>query len=343
MTDTGVQTYRKINRKRVVVTLVAAALLLIAAVVDLAVGSSGMSLGETFSALLAGPMAESAGGYIVWDIRLPMTLTSVLVGGALGLAGLQVQTITGNALASPYTLGITAGASFGAAVAITTGFAAFGVLWVGTTALAFVFALLVSLAIFFMGKVGGMSTNTLILTGIVMNFFFAALQQFLQYRASAEVAQIISSWTFGNLSRSTWISVAVNGAVLAVCAVILLRLSWRLTALSAGEERAQSLGINVGRLRFFVFLVSSVLIAAAVSFIGTVAFVGLVVPHCARLILGDDQRFLLPTSILFGGILMLFASIVSKLLSVGSMLPVGIITSLIGVPFLFILLLRKRR
>ncbi|WP_339226190.1 iron ABC transporter permease [Oceanobacillus sp. FSL K6-2867] len=335
--------YIGINKKRVIVTSISVALLCVAALVDLSYGSSRIGIDEVINALLSGPSAQTVNRIVIWDVRLPMTLTCIFVGGCLGLAGLQMQTITGNSLASPYTLGITASANFGAAVAVTTGFSIGGFLWMGTSFLAFVFAALVSMSIFFMGKLKGMSTGTLILTGIVMNFFFSALQQILQYRASAEVAQIIMSWTFGNLARSTWIGVGVNVLVLVVCAIVLLRLSWKLTALSAGEERAQSLGINVERLRFFVFMVSSALIAASVAFIGTVAFVGLVVPHCARLILGGDQRYLLPVTVLFGGILLLLASITSKLLSVGSILPVGIVTSLVGVPFLFILLLKMRR
>ncbi|MBN2984207.1 iron chelate uptake ABC transporter family permease subunit [Cohnella algarum] len=334
--------YAGLNRRRMMAVLISAFAFALALGFDLAAGSSNMAFADLLKALAAGPNGEGVAKVVVWDIRLPMTLTCVFVGASLGVAGLQLQTITNNPLASPYTFGITASASFGAAISITTGFAIAGQLWLGTSLLAFLFALLVSVCIYYMGKFRGMSTMTLILTGIMMNFFFTALQQFLQYRASPEIAQIISGWTFGNLARSTWTSVAVSAAFLLVCSIALMRRSWRLTALSAGEEKAESLGVNVERLRFSVFVISAVLISGAVSFIGTVAFVGLVAPHCARLLSGDDQRFLLPLSMLFGGMLMLLSSIVSKLLSAGSMLPVGIITSIVGVPFLFILILRKR-
>lgn len=118
--------------------------------------------------------------------------------------------------------------------------------------------------------------------------------------------------------------------------------SWRLTALSVGEEKAESLGINVKKLRLSVFFISSILISGSVAFIGTIGFVGLIAPHCARLLSGDDQRFLLPLTAMFGGMLMLISSNVSKWMSAGSMLPVGIITSLVGVPFLFILFMRNK-
>ena len=218
-----------------------------------------------------------------------------------------------------------------------------GYLWIGTALLALVFALAVSLLIFYLGRLKGMSTSTLILSGIIMNFFFQALQQYLQYRASPEIAQIISGWTFGNLQRSSWMSVVVSGCLLVMGAALLSGWSWRLTVLTTGEERARSLGINVERLRLHVFLICSFLIAGAVGFIGTVAFVGLVAPHCAKLMLGEDQRYLLPSATILGGLMLLASSIVSKLLSGGSMLPVGIITSIVGVPFLFVLLMKNGR
>lgn len=334
--------YRSISKKRIRIVLYSVIVFFLALIIDLSTGSSNMAVGDMIKSLFSGPGGGGVYSLVVWDIRLPMTLTCVFVGAALGASGLQLQTITNNPLASPYTFGITASASFGAAISITTGFTIAGQLWLGTSLLAFFFALLVSMCIYFMGKFRGMSATTLVLTGIIMNFFFSALQQFLQYRASAEIAQIISSWTFGNLARSTWTSVLVSAILMICCFVVLVKWSWNLTAITAGEEKAASLGINVEKLRFNVFVISAVLISGAVAFIGTVAFVGLVAPHCARLLLGDDQRYLLPLSMLFGGMLMLFSSIVSKLLTVGSMLPVGIITSIVGVPFLLFLLIKRR-
>ncbi len=333
--------YRRIHLKRRMVMVLSVAAVLTMAVVDLGVGSSGLGFAECLRLLLAGPRAEGTYTLIVWQVRLPMTLTCVGVGGCLALAGLQVQTITNNPLSSPYTLGISSGASFGAAIAIVTGLTVFRLQWLGTALTAFAFALFVTLMIFFLGKLKRMSAQTLVLVGIVMNFFFSALQQYLQYRASAEVAQIISNWTFGNLSRASWTSAAVGILILAAGSLFFVGLSWKLTAFSAGEERAKSLGIQVEKLKMAVFFAGSALIAAAVGFIGTVGFVGLVAPHCARLLVGEDQRYLMPVSAVFGMLVMLSASTVSKLLSQGSMLPVGIITSIVGVPFLFILLMRE--
>ena len=329
------------NRRRV---LTAGLLGLVALVLaDLTTGSSGMNLETVLKALAQGPEAASTEAVIVWSIRLPMTLTALFVGSALSLAGLQIQNITGNALASPSTLGISSAAGFGAAASISLGFTVFGMLWIGTALASFIMALIVSAAIYWLGGRRGMTPSTVILAGIVMNFFFMALQQFLQYHASPEVAQLISGWTFGNLERSTWTSAATAAAATIAASLYLIGRSWELTALTIGEERAQSLGVAVRSLRIFAFSVSAVLIACAVSFIGTVSFVGLVAPHLAKLTLGEDQRYLLPGSLLAGGMLMLASSVAAKLLSSGAVLPVGIVTSLVGVPFLLVLLLKSSR
>lgn len=335
--------YHDINSRRLYLSAGICLAMILSAAIDLNTGASSIPLASMGEALLAGPDGHTLHSMIVWNIRLPMTLTCIFVGLALGIAGLQVQTTTHNPLASPYTLGITASASFGAATAITIGFTIAGYLWIGTTLLALIFAMIASMGIFFLGRLRGMTADTLVFAGIITNFFFSALQQYLQYRASAEVAQIISSWTFGNLARSTWTSVIVVAVVTVVSFFFLARWAWKLTILTIGEERAVSLGINVQKLRLYTFIICSFLIAAAVGFIGTVAFVGLVAPHCARLMLGEDQRYLLPMSGVTGSLLILISSIISKLLSVGAMLPVGIITSVVGVPFLGFLLIKNRR
>ena len=318
----------------------AALLLLIAVGLDLAVGSSAMPLSDLVSALFSGPDASDINATIVWSLRLPMTLTALFVGTSLAMAGLQIQNITQNALASPSTLGITSAASFGAALAISLGLSVLGQFWIATATAALFFALFVSFAIYFLSARRGMTPETVILAGIVVNFFFLALQQVLIYRSSPEVAQIINGWTFGNLERASWLAVGLNAVLTFLIAVFLLKRSWAITALTLGEERALSLGIPVKRLRIETFFLSALLIAGAVAFIGTVSFVGLVAPHIAKMLLGEDQRFLLPGTLLSGALLMVLSSLFAKLISAGAIIPVGIITSLVGVPFLLALLVR---
>lgn len=332
--------YRQTNRKRTMILCAAALLLLIAVGLDLAVGSSAMPPSALLSALFSGPDASDINSTIVWSLRLPMTLTALFVGTSLAMAGLQIQNITQNALASPSTLGITSAASFGAALAISLGLSVFGQFWLATATSALFFALFVSFAIYFLSARRGMTPETVILAGIVVNFFFLALQQVLIYRSSPEVAQIINGWTFGNLERASWLAVGINALLTLLIAVFLLKRSWVITALTLGEERAMSLGIAVKPLRIETFFLSALLIAGAVAFIGTVSFVGLVAPHIAKLLLGEDQRFLLPGTLLSGALLMVLSSLFAKLISAGAIIPVGIITSLVGVPFLLALLVR---
>ena len=335
--------YRERQRGRFLLILGMAAALMLLLTVDLATGASGIPPAELLASLAAGPSGSTPQALILWELRLPMSITALFVGAALSLAGLSIQTITANALASPSTLGITSGASFGAALAITGGFTIAGELWTGTIAAAFISALIICALILALGRMRGMTPSTLILAGIIMNFFFIALEQLLIYLSSPETAQLINGWTFGNLERAGWLSAAAAGGALAVGLLFLAPAAWQLTTLSVGEERAKSLGVPVGRLRILVFAVSSLLVAASVSFIGTIAFVGLVAPHCAKLMLGDDQRWLIPGSMLAGGFIMLLSSLVAKWLSAGAMLPIGIITSIAGVPFLLVLLLKSRR
>ena len=333
--------YQQTIRKRLLILLTGCVLLLFSILVDLVIGSSALPLGEVLSALLGGPSAVDINSTIVWSLRLPMTMTALFVGAALALAGLQIQNITQNALASPSTLGITSAASFGAALCISFGLSFFSQLWIATAISALIFALVVSCAIYLLSVRRGMTPESVILAGIVVNFFFLALQQVLIYRSSPEVAQIINGWTFGNLERASWLAVEVCAVSTFFIAIFFLKHSWAITALTLGDERALSLGVPVARLRIESFFLSAFLIAGAVSFIGTISFVGLVAPHIAKLLLGEDQRFLLPGTILSGSLLMVCSSLIAKLISTGAIIPVGIITSLVGVPFLLALLIRQ--
>lgn len=340
--DKGIKLYRVINLKKQIILLVSCLAVILMGITDLLVGSSNLTFQGVVRTLIEGPLNSGNHSIIVWSIRLPMTVTSIGVGSCLALAGLQIQTITNNFLASPYTLGISSGASFGASIAIISGFSLLGYQWLGTTGLALVVAMLATFLIFLFGRFKGLSSHTLVLMGIVMNFFFTALQQLIQHIANPEIATIISSWTFGNLSRANWLSALITIFLALVILTLFLKYSWQLTTFTVGEEKAISLGIPVQKFKFVIFLLSSLLVAGGVSFIGTVGFVGLVAPHCARLLVGEDQRYLIPLTTSFGGLMMLIASVVSKMISPGSMIPVGIITSLVGVPFLFILLLKEK-
>lgn len=337
----GEDIYKSINRRRLLLFVIVTVVLAMVCIIDLVVGPSGMPLSDVISTLLQGPGNTSVNSAVMWSIRLPMTLTCVFVGASLGLAGSHMQTILNNPLASPYTLGISSSAGFGASLAILTGFTIGNIGWLSIPLMAFLFSFISSLCIYFIGKNKGMKSITMILTGIVIHFLFQALQSLVQYMSAPEVSQQIVFWMFGSLLKSSWIGVFVTMSIFIICLLLTTTVIWQITALSAGEERARSLGINVDKLKLKIFLIATLLTTGAVSFIGPIGFIGLISPHFARMSIGEDQRYLSPISAIFGALIMVVASIISKMIKPGAMIPIGIVTSIVGVPFLLFLLLSK--
>ncbi|MNN23316.1 Hemin transport system permease protein HmuU [compost metagenome] len=249
-----------------------------------------------------------------------------------------------NPLASPFTLGLSAAASFGAALGLIL-----GVSVLPASAVAFavpVNAFLVSMAaalfIHRLSQKRGITTEMIVLLGTTLVFTFTALLEALQYVAPDQALSAVVFWTMGSLSRASWLKLGIMSAVLAAVSLAFARQAWALTALRLGEARAASLGIPVARLRLQGILLGSLLASVCVSFVGTIGFVGLVGPHIARMLVGEDQRFLLPTSALCGALMLSAASVLSKTLVTGQTLPIGIVTSLVGVPLFFALILRAR-
>lgn len=280
---------------------------------------------------------------IVYTIRLPMTIMSLIVGASLGIAGAQMQTILGNPLASPYTLGFSAAAGFGAAVTILFGLQLPFLPFLTVPVAAFISAGFACAIVYGCAHMRGITSEVMILAGIATLFLFQSLQSLIQYMAAPEVLQEIVFWLFGSMLKATWLSVSVSGVILIICFALLLKDSWKLTAVKLGDDRAKSLGVNVQRLRIKVFIIVSLLTAGAVAFVGTIGFVGLVAPHIARMLIGEDQRILMPMSAVVGAIVMVLASIISKILSPGVVIPIGIVTAVVGVPFLFALILKKKK
>jgi iron complex transport system permease protein len=241
-------------------------------------------------------------------------------------------------------LGISAAAGFGAALAIVLGVSVIpfgGVVLVSVNA--FFFALLASLAIYFLSRLRGVTVQTVILLGIALVFLFTSLLSLLQYTASEEALQQVVFWTLGSLVKATWPKIGIAAGVLAITIPFFVRQAWALTALRLGDATAQSLGIDIEKLRLRTLIAISVLAAVAVAFVGTIGFVGLVGPHVARMLTGEDQRFFLPTAAVAGAVLLSVTSIISKSIIPGVLFPIGIITSLVGIPFFLSLILTKTR
>ncbi|AEG13762.1 ABC-type transporter, integral membrane subunit [Desulfofundulus kuznetsovii DSM 6115] len=334
--------YDEITERKYALLLLLAVTCVLTLVVDILVGPAWLSIQEVFSAIFLANPSESA-HVIVWTIRLPTALMAIAVGATLGIAGAEMQTILDNPLASPYTLGVSAGAGFGAALAIVLGVGV--VPYVGEYLVsinAFFFSLLTCLIIYFIGQARKMTAETMVLAGIALQFLFHSLLALLQYIASEEALQAIVFWLFGSLSKTTWPKLGFVATVLIIIIPLLARDAWKLTALRLGDEKAKSLGIDVEKLRKKTLLLISLLTAAAVCFVGTIGFIGLVGPHIARMLVGEDQRFFIPMSALGGAVLLSAASIGSKVIIPGAIFPIGIVTSLIGIPFFFSLILTRR-
>ncbi len=335
--------YRRLLRRRAIMLGCLVLALAVSLVFDLVTGPSGISVADAVRGLLDPAGSTGPEGVIVWGVRLPYALMALLVGAALSLAGAEMQTTLNNPLASPFTLGMSSAAIFGAALAIVLDLGIPGIPgdWL-VSVNAFVFAFASVLALQAVARARAAGVETLVLFGIALFFTFNALVAITQFVASEQALQQLVFWTMGSLGRSTWPKIQVLAIVIAVVAPFSLAASWRLTALRLGEERARSFGVDVGRLRFASLFRISVLTATAVAFVGTVAFVGLVGPHIARMLVGEDHRFFLPASALTGALVLSLASIASKTIIPGVLIPIGLVSALIGVPFFVSLILSKR-
>ncbi len=307
---------------------------------DLATGPAMLPV-RAVLAVLAGQSSDPMLVAIVQQLRLPIAIMAVLVGAALGISGMVMQTILNNPLASSYTLGISAGAGFGAALAIVAGAVLPVPEDISVPIAAFAFAGLACAMVGGVGRLRGATPDMLVLAGIACLFLFQALLSLLQFLASPEALQQIVFWLFGSLQRSSLGKTALVAVVLALVLPVLLADAWALTALQLGDERARSLGVRVDALRLRAFVVVSLLTGAAVAFVGTIGFVGLVAPHIARMLVGEDQRHALPASALIGALLLSAASVASKAIMPGTVFPIGIVTALLGVPFFAWLVLRR--
>lgn len=335
--------YHHMLRHRLIMMSVLVLAILASLVLDFTLGPSGLSLQALWQTLLSPETVDAGTRVIVWDIRLPYALMAVVVGLALGLAGAEMQTILNNPLASPFTLGVSSAAAFGAALAIVLGIGIPGIpdQWF-ISANAFVFALFAALMLDGVTRWTRVATSGVVLFGIALVFTFNALVSMMQFIASEDTLQGLVFWTMGSLARASWDKLGVLTLALVILVPFSMMSSWKLTALRLGEDRAVSFGIDVRRLRLGTLLRISILSALAVAFVGPIGFIGLVAPHIARMIFGEDHRFYLPASALTGALVLSMASVVSKNLIPGVIIPVGIVTSLVGVPFFLSIILRHR-
>lgn len=338
------ETYRHLVLRKRLILCGLVILLMCSVLLDLALGPASYSLSEVLGALFSPDSASPQVRVVMWDIRLPVALMAVAVGAALSLAGAQMQTILNNPLASPFTLGISAAASFGAALGLAFGVALFPLAAQFMVPLnAFIMAMLSALLIHFLSMRRGVTAETIVLLGIALVFTFNALLALVQFFATEQAVAAVVFWTMGSLTKATWPKLGIICLVILITLPIFAKRAWALTALRLGDDKAASFGINVRSLRFQTLIMVSLLASFPVAFVGTIGFIGLVGPHIARMLIGEDQRFFLPASLLTGSLILSASSVVSKTLIPGAIFPIGVVTSLIGVPFFISLILGGKK
>nr|WP_319490444.1 iron ABC transporter permease [uncultured Desulfobacter sp.] len=275
--------------------------------------------------------ADALASAIVWDVRLPRILTAAVVGAGLSVSGVVFQGILRNPLADPYTLGISAGAAFGACVAFLFNMSYFQGLSVGLCAFAGALITLVVVLYLSGGSASGYSSNNLILSGIIVAAILSAGISFLKYAADERVSVIIF-WLMGSFAAKTWTDVGLCLAFVSIGTVVCLCLARDLNLMALGDRAAASLGVDVKKSRLILLAAASLMAAVCVSVSGIIGFVGLLVPHMMRGIVGADNQWLMPVSLLAGAVLLLCADTFTRAV-LPSELPIGVLTALIGGPF----------
>jgi iron complex transport system permease protein len=314
-------------------------ILFIFMVLDLTQAFIPLSFEDAFWALFG--IGSETNVIIVQRMNLPRVIIAICVGAGLGIAGAVMQALFRNPMASPYILGLSSGASLGAAIGLT-----FTVSWLPALImiplLAFVTCMGTLFLVYSISQVGGrVPTETLLLSGIAVGSLLSALVSLLTYIAGDQMQGIVY-WTMGNLTNATWNNIMIVAPLIAAGCIIMVSCSRDLNAMMLGDAHAQDLGVEVKKVRLQLLVASALVTAAAVAFVGVIGFVGLVVPHILRIIMGPDNRALLPASLIGGAAFLMMCDYISRVIAPNiGILPIGIVTSLIGAPY-FIYLLRRR-
>ncbi|HEY3999770.1 MAG TPA: iron ABC transporter permease [Candidatus Xenobia bacterium] len=306
----------------------------------LKLGSVEISWSQVWQTLSDPHSRASDAGQIVWALRLPRALLALLVGAALALSGTTFQALLRNPLADPYIVGTSAGAALGATLSVALTVAGWPV---DRTMFAFLGAVATMIGVYRLAWVDGrLPVETFLLAGVVVGSIVWALATFLLLVAREQLQQALF-WLMGDLSNASLAGIAVVLPHLLIGTVVLLLLAHPLNLITLGEETAFQLGVPVEGFKLLMVTVASLLTAAAVSVSGLIGFVGLVVPHASRRLVGADHRVLLPGAALAGGTFLLLADTASRVLLPGVELPVGVVTALLGGPFFLFVLVRRRR
>ncbi len=345
------QEYHGYLRFKRLTLLVGLVLLALALVVSISLGAARIPLADVAASLLGQAVSKRV-DMIVWNIRLPQALAAMVAGAGLAVSGAAMQSILRNPLASPFTLGISHAAAFGAAFSVMVlGGGLMTSSNVGavtitnpymTTGSAFCFSLLAALVIILVSRLRGATPEVMVLTGVAMGALATAGTMFLQFFADDVQLAAMVFWTFGDTARASWSELGFLSVVTLCCCVYFIANGWNYNAIDAGDETAKGLGVRVERTRMAGMFLSALLTAAIIAFLGNIGFVGLVVPHMVRRIIGADHRFLLPATILCGALLLLLSDTAARLMLAPHVLPVSVLTAFLGAPVFIYLIIRSR-
>ncbi len=297
-------------------------------------------LSKLLPSLVSSPSESIAS--VIWLVRVPRVLTAIIVGFSLAVAGAVIQPVLRNSMASPFTLGLSSGAGFGAALAIILGKSiGFGTYYI--IANAFFFSLMTSAIILIISRLKEITPEMMILMGIAISHLFSAGITMLQYFADSLLVSEVLFWMVGSLSKGTWETLKIMFPIVFIGVILLIVKSKDLNYISAGEDEAKSLGVDVEKTRIILLIISSLVISTTICFTGSIGFVGLISPHITRLIMGNDNNFVVPVSGLIGALLLLLSDFIAMNLITPIVIPIGVMTSFLGVPMFIYLIIRRKR
>ncbi len=347
-----VSRYKEHTAKKVSYILTGILLLFLVVVYSISTGSVDIPPLDVVRTL-AGQSISPTWDSIIWNIRLPQVLTAIVAGTGLAISGVVMQSILRNPLGSPFTLGISNAAAFGAAFSIIILGAGSTSSNVGTAVIinnpyvttisAFVFAMIATAVILMFAKLRGTTPEVMILIGVALGSLFTAGTMFLQYFADDVQLASMVFWTFVDTSRANWEELGLITVIVVIAFVYFTLNRWKYNAIDAGDETAKGLGVNVDRVRLWGMIWASFVTAITVAFLGVIGFIGLICPHMARRLIGDDHRFLITGSVVMGALLLLCADTVARVMIQPYQLPVAVLTAFLGAPTFIYLILKGRR
>lgn len=353
-TPASFKAVHKENRRFKITILLLVAILLISLILSMSIGAMKIPASSVYKIILhnlfgistgdTAFLSQGANFNIVWQIRFPRVLLGFITGSGLALSGAIMQASVQNPLAEPYILGISSGATLGATFSIMLGVGAIGLFPSGGIAFwAFLGAIGATAAVLMLSSMGGKpSSSKLVLSGTVINALCGSLSNYIISVASnAEGIQTVKFWTMGSLAAAKWETLPFPAAVVLICCLFFLFQPRILNTMLIGDEAAITLGINLNFYRKLYMTITAFLIGVLVSVCGIIGFVGLIIPHISRSIVGTDHRKLMPFCILLGGLFMIWADAYARIAIPGGELSIGIVTSLVGAPFFVYILIRK--